>query len=283
MTEIRDGDGAVVGRGGRLGRRGLAAPAATDGGSTRQTLLGRPCRVRDFDPTYWLSQANHIFKHLRISSNSEDSVVLHCVSFDISISWTTADPPEGFLFLCPPEDFRVSPSSFKWPECPAYWSLDPFGADPSCWEDAANLGFPSLQLCTQITGPSWDASVYAGICQFHQGKGFDPDSQDVALHLVHLLYELPSETHIPFAHIDDETLCLTSDEDEPTRVGTEEEPESADTNHAKSSIASPGNSSLAERIPVPDTFTFMLLVQLSLILCLVLFWLYDWLWILRFE
>ncbi|KAJ7821605.1 hypothetical protein B0H14DRAFT_2599098 [Mycena olivaceomarginata] len=45
MTEIRDDNSAVVGRGGRLGRRGLAAPAATDGGSTRQTLLGRPCRV----------------------------------------------------------------------------------------------------------------------------------------------------------------------------------------------------------------------------------------------
>ncbi|KAJ7808654.1 hypothetical protein B0H14DRAFT_2608658 [Mycena olivaceomarginata] len=49
MTEIRDDDGAVVGRGGRLGRRGLAVPAATDGGSTRQTLLGRPCRVRWMD------------------------------------------------------------------------------------------------------------------------------------------------------------------------------------------------------------------------------------------
>jgi hypothetical protein len=124
---------------------------------------------------------------------------LHEISFEISISWTTADPLEGFLFFCPPEDFRVGPSSFKRPECPAYWSLDPFGADPSSREDAANLGFPSLQLCTQITGFSWDASVYAGIRQFHQGKGFDPESQDVALHLGHLLYELPSETHIPFA------------------------------------------------------------------------------------
>jgi hypothetical protein len=125
---------------------------------------------------------------------------LHYISFEISISWTTADPPEGFLFLCPPKDFRVGPSSFKWPECPAYWALDPFGADPSSWEDAANLGFPPLQLCTQITGLSWNASVYAGIRQFHQGKAFDPDSQDVALYLGHLLYDLSSETHIPFAH-----------------------------------------------------------------------------------
>ncbi|KAJ7816439.1 hypothetical protein B0H14DRAFT_2844830 [Mycena olivaceomarginata] len=45
MTDIRD-NGAVVGRASGLGRQGLAAPAATDGGSARQTLLGRPCRVR---------------------------------------------------------------------------------------------------------------------------------------------------------------------------------------------------------------------------------------------
>jgi hypothetical protein len=38
MTEIRDNNGAMVRRGGRLGRWGLAAPATTDGGSTQQTL-----------------------------------------------------------------------------------------------------------------------------------------------------------------------------------------------------------------------------------------------------
>ncbi|KAJ7893601.1 hypothetical protein B0H14DRAFT_2684346 [Mycena olivaceomarginata] len=45
MMDIRD-NGAVVGRASGLRRQGLAAPAATDGGSARQTLLGRPCRVR---------------------------------------------------------------------------------------------------------------------------------------------------------------------------------------------------------------------------------------------
>ncbi|KAJ7340577.1 hypothetical protein DFH08DRAFT_658284, partial [Mycena albidolilacea] len=95
-----------------------------------------------------------------------------------------------FLFLCPPTDFQIGPSSFKWPECPAYWSLDPFGTDPLSWEDAANLGFPSLQLFTRIRGRSWDAGVYAGLRQFHQAKGFDPESQDVARHLGQPLLEL---------------------------------------------------------------------------------------------
>jgi hypothetical protein len=113
---------------------------------------------------------------------------------------STATPLEGFLFLCPPTDFQIGPFSFKWPDCAAYWSFDSTGADPLSWEDAANLGFPSLQLSTTVWGSSWDASVYAGIRQFHQGKGFDPDSQDLALYLGQPLYELPSEINLPFAH-----------------------------------------------------------------------------------
>ncbi|KAJ7899308.1 hypothetical protein B0H14DRAFT_2674362 [Mycena olivaceomarginata] len=48
MTAIRD-NGAVVGRASGLGRQGLADPAATDGGSARQTLLGRPCPPQNSD------------------------------------------------------------------------------------------------------------------------------------------------------------------------------------------------------------------------------------------
>ncbi|KAJ7722572.1 hypothetical protein B0H14DRAFT_3170143 [Mycena olivaceomarginata] len=51
------------------------------------------------------------------------------VSFELEVSGTTEEPPAGFLFLCPPEDFKTGPSSFQWPDCPAYWSLDPSGGD----------------------------------------------------------------------------------------------------------------------------------------------------------
>ncbi|KAJ7340583.1 hypothetical protein DFH08DRAFT_665092, partial [Mycena albidolilacea] len=71
-----------------------------------------------------------------------------------------------------------------------YWSLDSTGAKRLSSEDAASLGFPTTQLSTLVVGCSWDASVYAGISQFHQAKGFDPESQDVAQHLGRPLYEL---------------------------------------------------------------------------------------------
>ncbi|KAF7377018.1 hypothetical protein MSAN_00119800 [Mycena sanguinolenta] len=72
------------------------------------------------NPEAWLSQANHIFRRLNITSNFEDYVLLHNIQFQLDIPETAGDPPEGFLFLCPKEDFRTGSSSFCWPACPAY-------------------------------------------------------------------------------------------------------------------------------------------------------------------
>jgi hypothetical protein len=67
-------------------------------------------------------------------------------------------------------------------------------------EDATALGFPTISLSTNVYGMSWDASVYAGLRQFHQVKGFDPDSLDVARHLGKPLYQLAGEIDPLFAH-----------------------------------------------------------------------------------
>jgi hypothetical protein len=67
-------------------------------------------------------------------------------------------------------------------------------------EDATSLGFPSISFSTQIGGVLWDASVHAGLRQFHWAKGFDPDTLDVARHLGVPLYQLTSEMDAFFAH-----------------------------------------------------------------------------------
>ncbi|KAF7340617.1 hypothetical protein MSAN_02133400 [Mycena sanguinolenta] len=145
----------------------------------------------------WLSQANHIFRRLHIRSNFEDYVVIYGIYFDLDISQTIGDPPGGFLFLSLPEDFRNGPSTFWWPACPAYWSLDPSGVDRLSPEEVTRLGFPPFELITTADGYSWDASVYEGLCQLHETKGFDPYSQDVARYFGHLLYQLSSECDAP--------------------------------------------------------------------------------------
>lgn len=118
--------------------------------------------------------------------------------FDLRIS-ATKIPPEGYLFLCPTQDFLSSPS-FRWPECLAYWALDPSGVERLTTDQADGLGFPSLHLTAEFWGKSWDAGVYAGLRKSHEGKGFDPESQDVARHLGYELYQLSSELNIALTH-----------------------------------------------------------------------------------
>ncbi|KAF7377107.1 hypothetical protein MSAN_00129700 [Mycena sanguinolenta] len=158
-------------------------------------LLTAPCIPLGnyFNPHSWLSQANHIFHRLRIMSNFKEYVRLNYVSFRLKICKSVEDPPPGFLFLCPKEDFQTGSSSFCWPACPAYWSLDPSGVDCLSPEAATRLGFPLFELTITTYGYSWDASVYEGLRQFHQAKGFDPYSQDVAQHLGLPLYVLSSQ------------------------------------------------------------------------------------------
>ncbi|KAJ7713335.1 hypothetical protein B0H16DRAFT_544873 [Mycena metata] len=136
------------------------------------------------------------------------------------------DAPPGYLFLCPKEAFETGPLLSKWPDCPAYWSLDPSGVERLSTKDATHLGFPPCQLTTKVSGWSWDDSVYAGLRQFHQGKGFDPDSQDVALHLGHPLYQVSSGRDPLFAHCDEEDSSTEADDNSET--ASEEDVESGE-------------------------------------------------------
>ncbi|KAJ7721812.1 hypothetical protein B0H16DRAFT_1473704 [Mycena metata] len=128
------------------------------------------------DYSAWLTQANYIFSRLQITSNLEDYLAVFKAEFRTTIGNTREDTPPGYLFLCPTTDFQTGSTSFRWPDCPAYWSLDPSGVDRLSTEEATQLGFPAFKLTTKFEGSSWDTSVYAGLRQFHQAKGFDPDS-----------------------------------------------------------------------------------------------------------
>ncbi|KAJ7814757.1 hypothetical protein B0H14DRAFT_2237657, partial [Mycena olivaceomarginata] len=98
--------------------------------------------------------------------------------------------PEGYLFVCPAEDFRLGPGSFQWPYRPAYWSLNPSGTFPLSTEDANMLGFPIIHIETYIRGYSWDDGIYDALWRFQQGKGLNPGSQETAINLGYPLYRL---------------------------------------------------------------------------------------------
>ncbi|KAJ6566328.1 hypothetical protein B0H19DRAFT_709190 [Mycena capillaripes] len=211
---------------------GRAPGERTENGWTRfstsdvfDSTLTLRCFLDFFERESWLIQANHIFSRLQMTSNFEDCVLLYRVDFEVKILPTTDKPPTGFLFLCPKKDFQIGPSSFCWPDCPAYWSLDPSGVERLSAEEATDFGFPALELTTEISGSSWDNSVYAGIRKFQQAKGFDPESQDVARHLEWPLYYPFNEMDAPFAHVEEEEEDHSGEDDEDQK---EEENYSAD-------------------------------------------------------
>jgi len=226
---------------------------------------------------YWPSQANYFFSRMQITSGYEDYVMVEHIVFEINLSSASQIPPEGYLFLCPGESFKIGPNSYRWPECAAYWSLDPLGReDRISTEEAQRLGFPSTTFATQIHGFSWHASIYAGLRQFHQGKGFDPDSQDVARRLGYSLYQLTEEPELPFAHVEEESAPeleenCTVDIPTPNIPSTE----------AASSIADETPtifvSDAADMIPPSRRSSIITELQFGLILTLALFLLYDWL------
>ncbi|KAJ7461444.1 hypothetical protein FB451DRAFT_1497136, partial [Mycena latifolia] len=157
--------------------------------------------VCDYTPCGWLVQVNHIFNRLGIASNHRNYVFVRQISYDLRLYDTGDSIPSGYLFLCPLADLQSNnPSYFRHPKCPGYWSLDPSGVEPLGMEEVEQLGFPAFEFTMNADTTSWDESVYTGIRQFHQAKGFDPDSLDMDLKLEYPLYQLSADADGPFAH-----------------------------------------------------------------------------------
>ncbi|KAJ6574443.1 hypothetical protein B0H19DRAFT_1063399 [Mycena capillaripes] len=207
------------------------------------------CRKSDV----WLSQANHIFSHLQTASNLGDYAIVKELHFAAQISATTKYV-RGFLFLCPPSEFQTGPSSFRWPDCPAYWSLEPSGVERLTRDEATQVGLPSLRLETYVEGYFWDASVYVGLRKFHEAKGFDPESQDVARRLGHPLYQLSVGLNAP--HVNSVSRSQEQ-EDQDAKPGD-------DFSEVRNELLTPHEE------PAPAS-KFIMNVQMALILFLALF------------
>ncbi|KAJ7607683.1 hypothetical protein FB45DRAFT_947491 [Roridomyces roridus] len=151
----------------------------------------------------WMSQANHTFKRLQVISAHDAYILIDTVFIDVDVTKlaSSTENSGGYLFLCPPEDFLTSSNCPRWPECRWFWSFDPFGQDRLSAEEARSHGFPEVEMDIAISGRSWDTSVYEALRTFHAFKGFDPDSQELAIHLGQPLFQLSGEKEESFAHV----------------------------------------------------------------------------------
>ncbi|KAJ6486535.1 hypothetical protein C8R47DRAFT_525947, partial [Mycena vitilis] len=151
------------------------------GRATDNKCIDRTIRCRSEQRNDWLSQANHIFNRLHITSCHEEYVLVDSVAYKIYLPGMRELGPPAYLFVCPLESLQSDDSGrFNTrPESPVYWALDPLGVDRLTTDDAKHLGLPEPNFIADVARISWDERVYAGLRQFHAGKGFDSDSQDI--------------------------------------------------------------------------------------------------------
>ncbi|KAJ7679474.1 hypothetical protein DFH06DRAFT_1166691 [Mycena polygramma] len=149
----------------------------------------------------WLPQANHIFDRLNITQDLENYVFMDSINYWLEFSASTENLPLGYLFLCPSADLQDDFACFRLPVCLAYWSLDPSGAGRLTADEARTAGFPDVELRRAVLGTFWDDSVYTGIRQFHEAKGFDPYSQDAAIAMGCPLIDITCDRDALVAHI----------------------------------------------------------------------------------
>ncbi|KAJ6532585.1 hypothetical protein B0H19DRAFT_1383953 [Mycena capillaripes] len=149
----------------------------------------------------WLAQANQIFDSLGIRSNLDDYVFVEAILCQFLLLGPIENLPPGYLFLCPLAQLQTDvPGCFESPDWPVYWSRDSSGAQRLSAEEVGNGGFPSIEFRMWALGKSWDDSVYDGIRQFHESKGFNPYSQEAAIALGHRLFEVSCEESDLLAH-----------------------------------------------------------------------------------
>ena len=121
-------------------------------------------------------------------------VFVEQISFHLTMKPPKEGNPEGYLFVCPPAFFEVDSCSFRWPECPTYWALDPEGLRKLETDEAKERGFPQLELTTTIAGRFWDPAVYSGLRRFHAAEGMNPDSRAIEHSLEYPRYEITNES-----------------------------------------------------------------------------------------
>ncbi|KAJ7135933.1 hypothetical protein C8R44DRAFT_769307, partial [Mycena epipterygia] len=243
----------------------------------------------------------------------EDLVSVHAIDYWVKLSRPTDNSPPGYLFLCPLAELQAEdPTCFRAPDRLVYWSLDPSGIDRLSVGAAEDLGFPAIESQMKVYGKSWDASVYEGIRQFHEGKGFDPYSQQVALEMGYPPFQVPcdSETLLARLQQSDNGDCYSdSDGVSCTEDFSEDFSESADeqfeaeldsgscnemddhtpedispanegpsTVHEKSMPSSYRCYTLeeAEMLAPSRSFNIVMAVQFVLILTATALWLYDY-------
>ncbi|KAF7340340.1 Reverse transcriptase-RNase H-integrase [Mycena venus] len=157
---------------------------------------------------WWISQQNYVCKHLQCAIDANDRRPLHLITgidfhcilntqldgFTLQGTFMTNAPQhQVYLFLFPPQVELVdgqfiimNPNDSE----KYYWSFDPTGLEQLTHEMAEDIGLLTPQFFVRVIGWKGDESTLDMIREFHAAKGFDPDSQDVAIAMGYPLVDI---------------------------------------------------------------------------------------------
>ncbi|KAJ7738896.1 hypothetical protein B0H14DRAFT_490340 [Mycena olivaceomarginata] len=156
--------------------------------------------VGDDIEKWWISQQDYVRKHFQRAIGAENDYLplrlITGINFDCILDPQVdgftlrgtfmADVPtdQVYLFLCPSKvefvDGRfivMNPDNSQ----RYYWTFDPAGLDRLTHAEAEDIGLPTPTFLINVWGRSWSEREDDMIREFHTAKGFDPDSQDIAI------------------------------------------------------------------------------------------------------
>ncbi|KAJ7116884.1 hypothetical protein C8R44DRAFT_791587 [Mycena epipterygia] len=166
----------------------------------------------------WLSQANNV-------ARQRGAVNSYCISggvkfrifiwypqdsFTLRGTFMTDTPPwDIYLFIFQPRTVCID--GYPVVEIPRprealYWSLDPHGSTRLTSEMAEELGVPHVFLESWVTGASWTQQQYDMLAEFHDTKGFNPFSPDIAITLGYPLVEERTTPRTSVSKVDSDAL-----------------------------------------------------------------------------
>ncbi|KAJ7818705.1 hypothetical protein B0H14DRAFT_2456117 [Mycena olivaceomarginata] len=155
---------------------------------------------------WWLSQQTYVHKHLQgvivadVSLHFITGIHFDCIldhqldGFTLRGTFMTDAPSDKvYLFLFPPQveilDGQLTiinpPDAEKY-----YWSFDPVGLDQLTHEIAEDIGLPTPKFMIVADGLFLEEEDTNLLREFHAAKGFDPESQDIAIAMRYPLVDI---------------------------------------------------------------------------------------------
>ncbi|KAJ7235349.1 hypothetical protein C8J57DRAFT_1530782 [Mycena rebaudengoi] len=154
----------------------------------------------------WLAQANHVMEKSCLQANEYSIIVETSLTFSIwpdideftlcgtFITETDIPMDDIYLFL-PPVNIDVSGSHTALLSPPEghgayHWAFDPQGLQRLPEDTWEQLGLPRVHFHASLDAVQWGRTDYDLIGSFHSAKGFEPNSQDVAIELGYPLVDV---------------------------------------------------------------------------------------------